>query len=99
MIMIHDYNSERLRKDTHTQLNGGARQRQARDGQGALDSRDELQPDGCTLRLYQRKDGKLFWLGRGPKPDRRSCCRTITADRDNDAAIGEVEAWLALHWG
>lgn len=64
----------------------------------ALDNRDALQPPDCSLRLYQRKDGTTFWLGRGPKPERKSFSRSVTAARDNDACIGEVEGWLALHY-
>ena len=76
--------------------NGG--NRQPRVMTKALDNRDALQPPDCSLRLYQNKTGTLFWQGRGPKPEKKSFSRSVTATRDSDACIGEIEARLALHY-
>ena len=66
--------------------------------QSALESRDHLQPPHCSLRLYMSKAGNHFWQGRGPKPERKSMSRTISPKLSSDQCIGEIEAWLLLHF-
>ena len=70
---------------------------------GHVESRDHLQPPNCRLRSHVNKAGGCYWLGRGPKPERgtpwRSLTRTITATIGSDVCVGQIEAWLLLHYG
>ena len=66
----------------------------------ALAQRDSLQPPGCILRKYSSADGKgCYWEGRGPRPERLSRSRQITASRSETEVIGEIEAWLLTKFG
>ena len=65
----------------------------------AIDERDSLQPPGCTLRKYRSRDGICYWEGRGPRPQRLSRSRHITASRSEEEILGEIEAWLLTNFG